>query len=196
MKKRILGKSILLVSGLFWGMQASATPSAEMLAYTCAGCHGTNGASTGESIPSLAGLAKPYLVAAMNEYKHDERNPTIMNRIAKGYTDKEFELMGDFFAKQPVHIHKQKFDSGMAKKGAKLHDKYCEKCHEEGGTSAEDEAGQLLGNASLYFKYSLEDFLDGSRDMPKKMKKKMKKMMKKDPKALEKLANFYDRGEN
>jgi len=41
--------------------------SPTMLAYTCAGCHGTNGASAGEVMPSIAGLDKGYLVSVLDD---------------------------------------------------------------------------------------------------------------------------------
>ncbi len=192
-------KLMLIGSGLFALLavgQVSATPSAEALSYTCAGCHGTNGASNGPAIPSLAGLSKDYLVEAMQAYKEDEKNPTIMNRIAKGYSDKEFELMGDFFSAQKVHkIKNQPYDQAKAAAGKALHEKYCSACHSEGGTVTDDEVGLLSGNSALYLQYALADFVDGKRDMPKKMKKQIKKMRKKDKDALEKLVHYYSKGE-
>ncbi|MDC9714524.1 MAG: cytochrome c4 [Gammaproteobacteria bacterium] len=199
MRQRKIIKSILISSGLFSLIltgQALATPTSQALSYTCAGCHGTNGASNGSAIPSLAGLSKDYLVEAMEAYKKDERSPTIMNRIAKGYSTKEFELMGDFFSNQPVHQNSgQKYDSAKAKAGKKLHKKYCSSCHSEGGTITDDEAGLLAGNAALFMEYSLIDFHDGSRDMPRKMKKKIKKMLKRDKDAFDKLVHYYSKGE-
>lgn len=198
MKHKKIIRLMLISSGIF-GLtltgQGMAMPTAEALSYTCAGCHGTNGASSGPAIPSLAGLSKDYLVEAMQAYKNDERNPTIMNRIAKGYSDEEFELMGSFFSSQPVSKNKQRYDYAKAMAGKKLHKKYCSSCHTDGGTVTDDEAGLLSGNSAFFLKYSLEDFHDGSRDMPKKMKKKIKKMLKKDKNAFEKLINYYSKGE-
>ncbi|QKQ23949.1 hypothetical protein HUE58_01925 [Candidatus Ruthia endofausta] len=49
-----------------------------------------------------------------------------MNRIDKGYNDKEFELMGEFFIEQEMHsIGKQNYDNTKTKVGKKLHKKYC-----------------------------------------------------------------------
>lgn len=188
---------LLGVAGLSLSTQTIAIPpSAQALSYTCAGCHGTDGASNGPAIPSLAGLSKDYLVESMQAYKEDEKNPTIMNRIAKGYSDKEFELMGDFFSAQKVHqINNQPYDNAKAKAGKKLHNKYCSSCHSEGGTVTDDEVGLLAGNSVLYLKYALEDFQNGDRDMPKKMKKQLKKMLKKDKNAIDKLLNYYSKGE-
>ena len=40
----------------------AAPPNAAMLSYACAGCHGTNGASAGPAMPSLAGQSKEAIV--------------------------------------------------------------------------------------------------------------------------------------
>jgi cytochrome subunit of sulfide dehydrogenase len=195
MMRNTITKSALLATGLMLSVQSSAEPTAEALGYTCAGCHGTNGASTGNAIPSLAGLSEGYLIGAMNAYREDERSSTIMGRIAKGYTEEQIESMATFFSAQPVHANiNQKYDATKARAGAKLHDKYCSSCHTEAGAEPEDDAGLLSGNSKLFMKYTLADFHDGSRDMPKRMEKKMKKMLKKDPDALGKLVNYYGSG--
>jgi cytochrome subunit of sulfide dehydrogenase len=195
MIEKTIIKSALLVAGIALGMQAQAEPSAEMLSYTCAGCHGTNGASTGNAIPSIAGLSSTYLVESMNAYKSDKRASTIMGRIAKGYTEEQFESMGSFFAEQEVNKNtSQSFDAAKAKAGQALHEKYCDKCHTEAGTVADDDAGQLSGNAKLFLKYSLTDFHDGSRPQEKKMSKKMRKLFKRNKDAFELVVDYYASG--
>ena len=193
MKRVTAVKTALIASGLFLsGAVFAGAPSAEMLSYTCAGCHGTSGVSNGPATPTIAGISEEYFVEAMNEYKEGTRPSTIMTRIAKGYSEDEFKAMAGFFSKQKFVAMTQKHDAGTAKKGAKLHDKYCEKCHAEGGTSAEDDAGILAGQWAPYIQYTMEDFLSGNREMPKKMKKKVKKMQEKtDGKGLEHLIHFY-----
>ncbi len=188
-------KSTLLVATLALGSYVQAAPSGQMLGNTCAGCHGTNGASTGNAIPSIAGLSETYMIETMNAYKSDERSSSIMGRIAKGYTEEDFENMAGFFAEQEPHKNlNQSFDVAKANAGQALHEKYCDKCHTEGGTVADDDAGQLSGNAKLFTQYSLADFHDESRDMEKKMAKKMKRMLKRDSDAFDKLVNYYASG--
>ena len=175
MKKVNAIKAALVACGLAMAGTALASgPSAEALAYTCAGCHGTNGQSHGPASPTLAGLSKPVLVETMKGFKSGDIASTIMGRIAKGYSDEQFELMGEFFAKQKFTVAKQSSDAGLAKKGAKLHDKYCEKCHSEGGSvsaAVTDEVGVLSGQWKPYLHYTMNDFISGARPMPKKMKK-------------------------
>ena len=72
------------------------TPGA-MLSISCAGCHGTDGASPG-SIPSLQGKPAAYLARAMQDFRSGERPATVMGRHAKGYTDDEIRLMAEYFA--------------------------------------------------------------------------------------------------
>jgi sulfide dehydrogenase cytochrome subunit len=43
---------------------------ATMLANTCAGCHGPDGASGGPATPTIAGLSTEYFVEVMNGYPH------------------------------------------------------------------------------------------------------------------------------
>jgi len=196
--------AIALVGGCVLGFSALASDavdpnaknmtgaSAEMLANTCAGCHGTKGASEGPAIPSLAGMSASYMKELMEGYKSGEVKAGIMDRVAKGYSEEEIALMADFFSKQPMHMPRQSFDAAKAKKGAELHDKYCEKCHSENGTVKEDESGQLGGQLTPYLRYSMEDFRAADRPMPKKMKKKVQKLLKKEGDAgIEDLLNYY-----
>ena len=190
---RVLNAS-LVAGGIVLGSVAhAATPSASMLANTCAGCHGTGGVSNGPATPTLAGASAEYFEEVMEEYKSGERRSTIMGRIAKGYTKEEIKLLAEYFSKQKfVPAKGQKYDAKLAKKGAKLHDKYCEKCHAEGGKSAEDDSGILAGQWKPYLKYTLSDFLAGKSEMPKKMKKKLMKLHKKKGDAgIEALLHFY-----
>lgn len=191
-QKRALAAALMACGLALGGTVSAGTPSAEMLAYTCAGCHGTNGNSAGPATPTIAGASSEYIMEAMQEYKSAERPSTIMTRIAKGYSEEEFKLMADFFAKQSFVAGNQTVDAGKAAKGAKLHDKYCEKCHAEGGTSAEDDSGILAGQWTPYLHYAMEDFLSGKREMTKKMAKKVEKLQKKEGDAgLENLIHFY-----
>ena len=176
--KRYVRYLLLLLSSLVWSTTSAATPSAAMLANSCAGCHGTNGSSVGPASPTIAGISYDYFIETMEAYKKGKRPSTIMERIAKGYTEKEIALMAGFFSKQPFVRHKQTFDSGKAKLGKKLHKKYCEKCHEDAGRSAEDDAGILANQWEPYLRYTMKDFTSGDRTMEKKMKKKMDALQK------------------
>ena len=188
----ILRYTLLALSLCFGNTAIAELPTAAMLANTCAGCHGTNGASVGPASPTIAAISRDYFIESMQAYQSGERPSTIMQRIAKGYTEAEIELMADYFSQQSFVRHAQKHDTKQADFGRRLHKKYCEKCHEDGGRSAEDDAGILAGQWSPYVRYTLEDFFNGSRPMEKKMKKKMNKLKKaKGDEGVEQLIHFY-----
>lgn len=71
-------------------------PRGEILALSCASCHGTDGKSVG-ILPGFHGKSASYLKTALMEFKNDERYSTVMGRHAKGYTDEEIELIAEYF---------------------------------------------------------------------------------------------------
>ncbi|HTS23050.1 MAG TPA: c-type cytochrome [Casimicrobiaceae bacterium] len=67
------------------------------VAATCAACHGTDGRSRG-GVPALAGRDKDELVRAMRDFRDGRRASTIMQQLAKGYSDSEIEAAAAYFA--------------------------------------------------------------------------------------------------
>lgn len=205
-------RKALMVAGLAIGSVgltgvAHAGASADMLSNACAACHGEGGNSTGPAIPGIAGLSRGYFIAAMMAYKYGDdedaimkavtqmpldtddfeaypRSSTIMGRIARGYTDEEIAQMAEHFSTKKFVRHAQDTDSGMVKKGRKLHEKHCEKCHEDGGRTSEDDVGLLAGQWAPYLENTMNDFINKHRKMPKKMSAKMKKIDANDVSAL------------
>jgi sulfide dehydrogenase cytochrome subunit len=196
------------------GALAEGMASPAMLSGTCAGCHGSGGNSDGPAIPGIAGMTKNYFIAAMLAYKYgdDEAaiekvvadNPsvldadvfealprgggTIMARIARGFEDAEIFAMADVFAQAQFVRHPQAADAKLVDRGAGLHEKNCEKCHEDGGRTSIDDVGILAGQWMPYLSDTLSDFKDGVRKMPKKMAAKMKDL---DQAELEALVHYY-----
>jgi sulfide dehydrogenase cytochrome subunit len=163
-----------------------------MLAYTCAGCHGTNGSSVGPASPSIAGISREYFIESMHAYQTGNRPATIMQRIANGYSAAEIERMADFFSRQTIMRPRQTHDVEKADFGRRLHKKYCELCHEDGGRYPEDDAGVLAGQWETYLRYTLQDFLSGQREMDKKMEQRLDQLQADHgEQALEALIQYY-----
>ncbi len=204
--KKMLPKALLL-TGLVLSISISAFAaddkkkkpavmsgaSAKMLANTCAGCHGFDGVSKGPATPTIAGFSAEYLTELLIAYKTGDTSSTMMGRIAKGYSDDELKQVAEVYAKKKfVNAPGQEFDEKLAKKGKKLHNKYCEKCHADGGTAADDDSGLLAGQWTPYLINTMTDFRAGTRSMPKKMKKKVKKMTQKEgEKGMKALFSYY-----
>jgi len=87
-----------LAAGVVAPAMAQDTVYARNLASACFTCHGTDGRSVGGIPPSLAGQDKKYLLQTMKDFKAGKRPATIMHQQAKGYTDKELELIANYFA--------------------------------------------------------------------------------------------------
>ena len=194
---------------------AGDTANPAMLSDTCLGCHGPGGISQGPATPTISGMSEVYIVGAMLAYKYDDdedkvnaaieadadfedveffaRTSTVMSRIAKGYSEAEIKSIARHFASLPFQAQPQNTDAEQAKKGARIHEEHCEKCHEDGGKSAEDDAGVLAGQWVSYLEFVMADFTNGDRKMPKKMKKKMEETYEKHggQQGIDELIHFY-----
>lgn len=166
----------------------AAPPNAAMLANACAGCHGTLGGSAGPTMPSLAGQSKEAIVEAMKKFKSGERPSTIMGRLAKGYSDNDFEAIGTFFAAQKLHVTQQTLDPQRVARGAVLHKARCEQCHADDGKNASEDAPVLASQWLPYLQMQIALYLEGQRKMPNGMATKMKALSLEDQEAL---LHFY-----
>ena len=71
------------------------------LAANCAQCHGTEGrTAAGSALPSIAGMPRDYLLAQLQAFKAGTRTSTIMQQLARGYSDAQLEQLAAFFAAQ------------------------------------------------------------------------------------------------
>ncbi len=166
----------------------AAPPSPEMLAIACAGCHGTNGASAGPSMPSLAGQSKIAIVESMKGFKSGERPATVMGRLAKGYSDADFDAMGNFFSKQKLFANSQTVDKVKAAKGEALHEKSCARCHVENAKEIKDNSPIMASQWVKYLEIQMADYVAGKRKMFDRKEEKMKPLSRDD---LEAIAHFY-----
>jgi cytochrome c553 len=69
------------------------------LAAACASCHGTNGVSRA-GMPALAGRDPGELKRLMQDFRSGKRPATVMNQIARGYTDEQVAAITAYFAAQ------------------------------------------------------------------------------------------------
>ena len=76
---------------------ASAEPPAG--AASCSGCHPASVRVT-SPVPRLAGLDRTLIVKAMQDFRSGQRPATVMDRIAKGFTDAEIQAIAVWYATQ------------------------------------------------------------------------------------------------
>lgn len=92
---------VIVWSALFLIVSVSAQAEEDwrafMLAASCAACHGTDGQSP-DSIPTIQGKSAEYIADKLRIFKAGEGNPTVMNRLAKGYSEEEIDAIAAWFA--------------------------------------------------------------------------------------------------
>lgn len=76
---------------------ASAEPPAG--AASCSGCHPASTKVT-SPVPRLAGLDRAAIIKAMQDFRSGARAGTVMDRIAKGFTDEEIQAIAVWYAGQ------------------------------------------------------------------------------------------------
>lgn len=80
---------------------SSKTLEAANLASSCSNCHGPWGhAVPKSSIPSLKGLDAEHIRTSLLQFKTGRQNSTIMNQIAKGYTDEQINLIASYLGEK------------------------------------------------------------------------------------------------
>jgi sulfide dehydrogenase cytochrome subunit len=197
---RILSLAATAVIGIT--LSAAAGAADAKLVQTCNDCHGDNGLSQSQDVPSIAGISATVLEGALTSfkakelpcnkvsYKHgDTKRPqTDMCAVAGGLSDAQRKDLVAHFSKLPFKAMQQPVDAAKAAEGKKLHARDCESCHSKGGREASDDASLLGGQPLGYLKAALNDFKGGKREMEKKMKDKISKLSSAD---LEALAHFY-----
>lgn len=174
---------LLLASG------AKAEVNITGLANSCNNCHGVNGVSAGQSMPSIGGLPEAYLKTIMMQWKSGERYSATMGRLIKGYTEEEISALAAYFAKKPWVPSAQKVDKAFAKRAtAKGAAEKCTACH--GDTGAGDaETPKLTGQWAKYMELELMKYRDEAVAMPdKKMRSAAQKL---DPADVNAAAEFF-----
>jgi len=63
-----------------------------LLSLSCSGCHGAGGRAQ-VPMPRLFGRSADMIAQALREFRADQRPATVMNRIARGYSDAEIDAV-------------------------------------------------------------------------------------------------------
>lgn len=163
---------------------------ADELIDSCNTCHGKDGNSTNENVPSIAGYSATYITDSLNAFKEGSRpaakfkpengTETDMGEVAKKMSDDDIAKVSAHYAKLTFNIVAQTVDTAKADSGREIFTKKCDNCHEKAGSVAEDDAGILLGQWKTYLEQQFKYIESGEREMPKKMMKRFKKLSAED----------------
>jgi sulfide dehydrogenase cytochrome subunit len=89
--------ALLLMPDLIVPSRAAADPPPG--ATSCSGCHGER-ANANSPIPGITGRNAEDILTAMTAFRDGSRPVTVMNRIAKGFTDDELRPIAAWLAAQ------------------------------------------------------------------------------------------------
>ena len=81
------------------GMTPAVAAEAPAGAASCSGCHAEK-PNVDTPVPRLAGQDASAMVAAMQAYRSGQRPATVMDRIAKGFSDDEIKAIAAWFVMQ------------------------------------------------------------------------------------------------
>jgi len=164
----------------------------------CNGCHGDDGVSQWSDVPTIAGVPEYVHADALyffrdnerpcseSEYKQGDtgRPATTMCAVLADLSDEMLDELGAYYFELPFVAAQQEFDAGLAAAGQAVHDKLCDKCHSEGGSNPDDEAGILAGQWMGYLESTFAEYASGAREQDKKMKETMDPLSDADVTAL------------
>ena len=196
--------SSLYLAFIFTGFAAANVSAADITELTsaCEDCHGSEGVSKEPEIPTIGGLSAVYIEDSFTAYADKSRpcaevkhisgphkgETSDMCKSAEKLSSEEIKQLAEHYAAKPFVRASQTFDQELATKGKNVHALHCKKCHEDAGSSPDDDGGILAGQWMPYLENQFEAYASGKRDMPKKMKPKMDKITAEDTRAL---VHFY-----
>ena len=164
----------------------------EKLIKQCGMCHGQDGNSPSSTIPSIAGFTSEYFQHTLDAYKNDTRKSELMKSFVHTLNEHQIEEIGNYYQSKAFIPREQSFDSAKAEKGKQLHNKYCEKCHENEGRITDNNYGVLAGQWMPYLTKAIKDYLDGNRRVAPMMVTKLKAMKKEaGDEGIDQLAHYY-----
>ena len=186
---------LVMVLIFIWG--SAGAQGLDALIEDCNGCHGDDGVSQWNDIPTIAGIdafvhsealyiyqdaARP--CATVSYKQGDTSKQASMCDAVADLDDDQIEGLADHYASLPFVAAKQDFDADLAAAGKAVHDAECDRCHSDGGSNADDEASILAGQWMGYLESTFAEYAAGDREQPKKMQEKMDALSAEDTKAL------------
>jgi cytochrome c553 len=129
----------------------------------CAGCHGENGISQMENIPSLAGQLDQYIQWQLVYFRGGSRKNEQMQPIVEQLTNEDIRNLGAYFASLAPPAAPKDDDLHLSEKGRQAAaGRRCTSCHTDSyaGTKA---VARIAGQREEYLVKALHDYKSGGR---------------------------------
>jgi cytochrome c553 len=157
----------VLIAGLsdLVGNSASAADLAagKEKAQLCVGCHGENGISQMENMPSLAGQLDQFIQWQLVYFRAGARKNEQMQPIVEQLSNEDIRNLGAWFASLPPPKPKEDDDPDLSKKGAQAAaGRRCASCHLDNYAGSKA-AARIAGQREDYLAKALRDYKSGIR---------------------------------
>src|SRR5271156_5661045 len=155
-----------LLTAIIFGLPAQAADDAAVKekAGLCVGCHGENGISQTENIPSLAGQPDQFIEWQLVFFRSGARKNEQMQALAEQITNEDIRILGAYFAAlTPPKAAAPDDNPDLSKKGAQAAaGRRCASCHTDSyaGTKA---VARLAGQREESLLKALHDYKSGIR---------------------------------
>src|SRR5262245_47189416 len=165
----MLGRFVLFaacVALVLAGLPARAADIAagKEKAELCVGCHGENGISQMENMPSLAGQPDQFIQWQLVYFRAGARKNEQMQPIVEQITNEDIRNLGAYFASlPPPKNEKPDDDPELSKRGAQsAAGRRCASCHLDNYAGTKGVA-RLAGQREDYLLKALRDYKTGQR---------------------------------
>ena len=163
MRNALIGLSAIAALGALPAEAADVAAGKAKATEICAGCHGENGISQMENIPSLAGQLDQYIQWQLVYFRAGSRKNEAMQPIVEQLNNDDIRNLGAYFASLTPPKAAPDNDADLSKKGAQAAvGRRCASCHTDSfaGTKA---VARLTGQREEYLSKALRDYKSGAR---------------------------------
>lgn len=143
--------------------QAADNAAGKAKAEICAGCHGDNGISQTENIPSLAGQLDQFIQWQLVFFRAGARKNEQMQPIVEQLSNEDIRNLGAYFASLTPAKAPPDNDPDLSRKGAEAAaGRRCASCHLDSYAGTKGVA-RLAGQREEYLVKALHDYKSGQR---------------------------------
>ena len=137
--------------------------SASELVGACGACHGEDGNSRLENLPSLAGQPAFFLLYQLVLMRDGMRTIPVMAALVRDLTDADIQAIASHFAARDPKASDEPLDAVLAKRGRELAlTLRCGSCHLP-GLEGRQQIPRLAKQRIDYLTRALKDYRDGTR---------------------------------
>jgi len=154
---------IVVVTGTLPARAADVAAGKAKATEICAVCHGENGISQMENVPSLAGQLDQYIQWQLVYFRAGSRKNEQMQPVVEQLTNEDIRNLGAYFASLTAPTAPKDDDPGLSAKGKQAAvGRRCAVCHTDSfaGTKA---VARIAGQRKEYLVKALHDYKSGTR---------------------------------